>query len=345
MALSYAVLGSGGMGIQYGVLLQEFAHRHVDFIDTWRPNVERIREQGGVYVSQDGEDRHLVPIDIHYPEDYHGNPDVWIVFVKQQQLDGFLERASHAGLFRDHQVVFSAMNGYGHFEKLGAYFSRDRIFGGTALIGAYVYGPGDVNFTGGKHAKAMNMCAWDERRTPLEQEIRDDFAAATLNPTIVDDFLGMCLAKIVFNSVLNTLCTMYEIRFGQFHANPGARWMTERIVDEAYTAAEKAGITLLGTRETEVETILHTAGVAHPLHYPSMYQDLTKGRPTEVDYINGYIARLARDHGGEAPLNEFLVHEVHLAEQAYAIHHPEVAEEAARNADQLAKDTAAALAA
>ena len=43
--MKYAVIGAGGMGIQYGVLLQEFAHKDVDFIDTWKPNVEKIREQ------------------------------------------------------------------------------------------------------------------------------------------------------------------------------------------------------------------------------------------------------------------------------------------------------------
>ena len=54
------------------------------------------------------------------------------------------------------------MNGYGHFEKLNEYFSKDRIYGGTALIGAYVYGPGDFNFTGGAHAKAMNLCSYTD---------------------------------------------------------------------------------------------------------------------------------------------------------------------------------------
>lgn len=324
--MKYAVLGAGGMGIQYGVLLQEKAGKQVDFIDTWEPNIEQIRKQGGAYVSQDGEDRHLVPINIYHPEEYKGDPDVWIVFVKQQQLPDFLKRSAH--LFRDHQVVFSAMNGYGHFEKLNEYFSADRIYGGTALIGAYVYGPGDFNFTGGAHAKAMNMCAYDEHEPDAtEQTIYEDFKAATLNPTIVDNFVGMCMAKIVFNSVLNTLCTMYQIRFGEFASHASSRWMTEQLVDEAYSAAEHAGLKLLGTRESEVKTILHTAGVAHPLHYPSMYQDLTKGRPTEVDYINGYIARIGREHGYECRLHEFLTHEVHLAELAYKIHHPELAKQ------------------
>lgn len=248
--MKYAVIGAGGMGIQYGVLLQEFAHKDVDFVDTWKPNVEKIREQGGAYVSQDGEDRHLVPINVYYPEEYAGQPDVWIVFLKQMQLDGVLKRCAH--LFNEKQIVFSAMNGYGHFEKLNEYFSTDRIYGGTALIGAYVYGPGDFNFTGGVHAKAMNLCAYaddvtDEVRKH-EQALYEDFATATLNPTIVDNFIGMCMAKIVFNSVLNTLCTMYQIRFGEFHAHPDARWLTEQLVDEAYSAAEAAGYQLLGTR-------------------------------------------------------------------------------------------------
>ncbi|MCI6772464.1 MAG: ketopantoate reductase family protein [Bifidobacterium pseudolongum] len=322
--MRYTVIGAGGMGIQFGVLLQENAGCDVDFIDGWSENIEAIRTQNGAYVSQDGQDRHLVPIDVYYPEEYTGDPDVWIVFVKQHQLAGLLERC--APLFRSHQAVFSAMNGHGHFERLNGYFPADRIYGGTALIGAYVYGPGDFNFTGDAHAKAMNLCAYDghtPESDPVERAIVEDFRAATLNPTVVEDFEGMCVAKIVFNSVLNTLCTMYRIRFGEFAAHPSAATLTERLVDEAYSAAEAAGITLLGTRESEVDTIMRTAAVAHPKHYPSMYQDLTRCRPTEVDYINGYLAQLGREHGSTCPLHEFLTDEVHLAEHAYAIHHPE----------------------
>ncbi len=76
---------------------------------------KKIKEQGGVFVSRDHEDKHLVPINIDYPEDYQGDPDVWIIFVKQMQLADMLKRCAH--LFKDHQVVFTAMNGMGHIEK------------------------------------------------------------------------------------------------------------------------------------------------------------------------------------------------------------------------------------
>lgn len=47
----------------------------------------------------------------------------------------------------------------------------------------------------------------------------------------------------------------------------------------------------------------------------SMWEDLTRQRPTEVDYLNGEIVRLAEQHGVEAPRNRRIVELVHAAER------------------------------
>ena len=59
MALKYTVLGAGAMGLRFGILLQELAGAKVDFVDNWDPQVETIKQQGGVYVSRDHENRRL----------------------------------------------------------------------------------------------------------------------------------------------------------------------------------------------------------------------------------------------------------------------------------------------
>lgn len=74
------------------------------------------------------------------------------------------------------------------------------------------------------------------------------------------------------------------------------------------------------SRQEELKAIEISSRVTNPLHYPSMYQDLTAGRPTEVDYINGYIAHLGRQHDYICRTHEFLVQGVHLAELAFHIH-------------------------
>jgi 2-dehydropantoate 2-reductase len=47
----------------------------------------------------------------------------------------------------------------------------------------------------------------------------------------------------------------------------------------------------------------------------SLYQDLIRGKPTEVDHVNGEIVRLAQSSGATAPINAEVVRMVHELEQ------------------------------
>lgn len=309
--MKYGVIGAGAMGYRYGVMLQENAGIDVDFIETWQPNVEKVRQQGGVMVARDHENQHMVPINIYYPEEYHGHPDVWIVFKKQMQLADELKR--DAPLFHDDQYVFAAMNGMGHFEKLNDYFPKDHIIGGTAMIATVLNGPGSVDFMGPVGSETMHMSNYAGKMDATTKQVMADFQAAGLGPVWSDNFMGMCLSKVVFNAVTNSLCTMFEIQMGQFITYPGVRDMATQMFNEAYDACERAGIKLIETRQEEIDSV-ETVSRAYKYHYPSMYQDFSKGRPTEVDYINGYIAKIGREHDYVCRVHEFVTHEVHLAE-------------------------------
>ncbi|MEJ6400816.1 ketopantoate reductase family protein [Nicoliella lavandulae] len=311
--MKYTVLGAGAMGLRVGVLLQE-AGFDVDFVDTWAPEVETIKKQGGVYASRDGLNRHLVPINISFPEDYNGDPDVYIAFTKQMGLAEMLERSSH--FFKDHQYIVSGMNGMGHIEKFDQYFAKDKVIGGTALIGTVLNKPGDVDFIGKAGAGSMHLANQTEQPDETTHQIVADFKKANLNPTLTTNFMGTLLSKIIFNSVVNTLCTMMKIPMGEFIQSPTAEKLSRQLINEAYDVCEREGINLLSTREEEWETVKYVSEVGNPLHYPSMYQDFSKGRPTEVDYINGYIYDLGVKNHYEAKTHDFLRNLVHLAEFA-----------------------------
>lgn len=319
--MKYGMIGAGAMGYRYGVMLQENAGVDVDFIETWAPNIAKVHEQGGVRVARDHEHQRLVPINIYTPEDYHGHPDVWIIFKKQMQLADELKR--DAPLFHDDQYVFSAMNGMGHFEKIAEYFPATQIIGGTAMIATVLNGPGDVDFMGPVGSEAMHMSKYAGERDAVTNQVMADFKAADLNPIWSDNFMGMCLSKVVFNAVTNSLCTMFEIQMGQFIAYPGVKAMATQLFNEAYDACERAGIKLIETRQEEIDSV-ETVSRAYKYHYPSMYQDFSNGRPTEVDYINGYIAKLGREHDYVCRVHEFVTQEVHLAETMRQFKSPRV---------------------
>ncbi|MDO4855257.1 MAG: ketopantoate reductase family protein [Limosilactobacillus gorillae] len=314
MARSYAVLGAGAMGLRFGVLLQELMGAKVDFIDNWQPQVDTIKEQGGVFVSRDHQNRHLVPINIDSPENYHGDPDVLIVFAKQMTLQNLLERSRH--FFKpDHQYVFTGMNGMGHIEKINQYFPKENVIGGTCLIGTVLNKAGDVDFIGKPGAGSINLAPQSGNvDDPRVKEIVADFEQANIHCNLTDNFYGTLLTKVVFNSVINTICTLFEIQMGQFIKSPAAEKLGRQLINEAYDVVERAGIQLLSTREQEWETIYYVSAVSNPLHYPSMYQDMSKNRPTEVDYINGYLYDLGQKYGYQADTHNFLRNLVHLAE-------------------------------
>ena len=312
MTLSYAVLGSGAMGLRFGLLLKEHLKAQVDFIDTWQEQVDTIQKQGGVYQSRDGEKRHLVPIDIYLPENYRGKPAVLIIFDKQMHLQELLERSKH--FFNSSQYVFTGMNGMGHIEKINHYFAPEKVLAGTCLIGTVLKAAGDVDFIGKAGVGSINVAAQSGKLDVVQEEILADFKAANLNPNVTDNFLGTLYTKVVFNSVINTICTLFEIRMGQFIDYQGAEKLGRQLIDEAYDVAELAGIEPLNSREKEWETIRYVSEETSPLHYPSMYQDMIKGRQTEVDYINGYIYDLGLANGYQAKTHDFLRHLVHLAE-------------------------------
>lgn len=312
--MKYGIIGAGAMGYRYGVMLQENAGVEVDFIETWEPNVTTVRQQSGVMVARDHQNRHIVPVKVYYPEEYQGHPDVWIVFKKQMQLADELARVAKAGLFHDDQYVFSAMNGMGHFEQLAHYFAADKIICGTAMIATRMDAPADVDFMGAPESEVMHMAPYQQGEpTAAMQEVFADFAAAKLGPVWAADWRGMCMSKVIFNAVCNTLCTMFEIQMGQFIAYEGVSEMARQLFNESFDACERAGIQLLESREEAVQSVIDVSK-AYKYHYPSMYQDFSKGRPTEVDYINGYIAKLGREHDYVCRTHEFVVHEVHLVE-------------------------------
>lgn len=310
--MKLTIIGAGAMGLRYGILLQK-AGNDVTFVDTWQPHIEKIKEQGGVYVMRDHKDRHLEKIKLETPETYNDDPEVFIFFTKQMQLDDYLKRCAHF-INRKKHYAFTCMNGMGHIEKLQEYFADDKIIGGTALIATILPGPGEVDFMGKRGAGKMNMCPLNEKPDEMCQRLFDELEKAQINPTLTDDFTGTLMTKVIFNSVINTICTMFQIQMGEFGNFPGAYKMGRQLIDEAYDICARAGIKLVSSREEEMSALDHNTRIDMPLHYPSMYQDMSKNRPTEVDYINGYIANLGRKYHYEAKTHTFVTQAVHLAE-------------------------------
>ncbi|GAP00535.1 ketopantoate reductase family protein [Fructobacillus ficulneus] len=309
--MKYAVVGAGAMGLRYGLLLQENAGVEVDFVEPTKASLDAIHAQGDVvYRSVDHQDRTAIPVKAYSPEEYTGQPDVWIFFMKQMQLADTLTRL--APKFQPGQTALGAMNGMGHLEKFQQYFDDDHIIGGTAMIATILNDFGDVDFIGGTGSVYANMT---EKPSEVMDQVQADFTKAELNPSYSENLLGTLLTKVAFNSVENSVHTMFQARVGETMAYPNyIEGVAKPMLDEAYAATKAAGIELLETEDEMLDKIVRLSTGAFAQHFPSMYQDFVKGRETEVDYINGYFTALADKHGVPAPTQKLVTNLVHLAE-------------------------------
>ncbi|RYL94131.1 ketopantoate reductase family protein [Sporolactobacillus sp. THM19-2] len=309
--MKIVVIGAGAMGLRYGVLLQE-AGNDVQFVDTWEQNVEAIKKNGGVVVTRDGANPHLVPVRVSYPEEYHETPELAIVFIKDMHTVEMMERCRH--FIGKNTYVLTNQNGFGGAEYIAQFVDKEKIIAGTAMIATVMKGPGKVDFVGKRGTGHVHIVRREGKPDAFIYKVADEMEKALMHPTVKTDYLGTVWTKLVFNSVVNTLCTLMNIKMGQFAAYKNAEEMSRRLIYEAYEATDAEGIKLEVTRDELVEQVMYVSRVSNPLHYPSMHQDMSTNRPTEVDYINGAIVRLAEKHGLKAPYHSMLVDLVHLKE-------------------------------
>lgn len=124
------------------------------------------------------------------------------------------------------------------------------------------------------------------------------------------DFKARCLPdlevwrwkKIAFNCALNALSAILEVR-NKETVTPEWRPFRRAVLEEARAAAAAEGVALPPAAELleEFETRARASNNVN-----SMWQDVQRGKRTEIDYLNGAVARIAAGHGGTAPVNAAL---------------------------------------
>jgi 2-dehydropantoate 2-reductase len=119
--------------------------------------------------------------------------------------------------------------------------------------------------------------------------------------TAVSDARPAQWRKVIFNAATNPVGALTGLSHGRVCERPGLRALVSGLVDEGKAVAAAQGIVLDADPE---ELIDHAArpDVAYE-HRASMLQDVDARRRTEIDYLNGGIARFGRELGVPTPLN------------------------------------------
>jgi 2-dehydropantoate 2-reductase len=195
-----------------------------------------------------------------------------------------------ATLVRDDTVIVCVQNG------LDSEGVARRAVGGRGLVlraitqfGAIFQSPGLINYT----ASGYTLLEDGARSADLAAML----SACGLEGRVSPDIKAEIWRKLIFNCVINPITAITGTEVGGI-ADPRLDPLKQLVIDECLAVARTEGIAFtIDFLATITEIFSASRTIA------SMRQDLMRGRPTEIDHMNGAVAALGRSAGVDCPVN------------------------------------------
>jgi 2-dehydropantoate 2-reductase len=239
--------------------------------------------------------------------------DAVLVCVKSADTAGVAQQL--APLLRAGAAVLSLQNGVDNAATLARGLGRP-VGIAVAYIAAALPAPGVVQHSGGQ-SMVMGLVAVGAAGAvglppPKSlQALAALFIRAGFDVRLTDQPLQALWDKLIVNCACNAVSGLAGAPYGAMAALPGIRELQAALVREAVAVALAEGVPVqLAAALAAVERV----ALAMPLQHSSTAQDLARGRPTEIDQLNGHVAQRGAALGVPVPLNQALWALVKLAE-------------------------------
>jgi 2-dehydropantoate 2-reductase len=208
-------------------------------------------------------------------------------------------------------IVASMQNGVNNAEQIRAASGIDAI-SCVVYVAAAVPEPGRVKHSGRGDLVTGPRDARTEKFAAL-------FERAGVGCRITENIAGELWTKLTWNCALNAVSALGHAKYGQIAANADARKVVETAVYEVLAVAKAAGVHPPGFEDPQFAlagAFKIATQMAEALS--STAQDMNRGKRTEIDSLNGYIARRGAELRVPTPVNHALYTLVKLAEADFA---------------------------
>ena len=316
------IIGAGAIGCVVGGLLARAGH-DVTLVDQWPEHVEQVKQAGLRLSGSCGE--HLVRLPaLHLHELATVREPFELAFVAVKSYD--TEWATQLAI--DHLrasdgLVIDFQNGIND-HRVAAVAGRERTLGCVILISAGMYEAAHAIRTD-RGSAAFKIGEHDGRDTPRARRIAA--LMSEVAPAVVTTNLwGERWSKLALNCMLNPLAGLSGLGTAEVRSESVPRRVAAHLGAEvvrvgtalghriepilgiaAKRFAEAAGAADIETLGREIAADAQSRSGGRP----SMLQDVMKGRRTEIDYLNGFVAAEGRNVGIPTPFNDAVVAAFH----------------------------------
>lgn len=307
------VFGAGGVGSVVGGFLARTGHDVSLLGRAWHLDV--IEKQGLVITGIWGDYRiKAFELFRNVADVRKKNPSFDLIILTVKSYD--TEKASKEllPLMSEKTMLLSLQNGLGNIETiLQAGVQPEDYLAGRVIFGADL-SPGVVKVTVNADSVRIGELPGVTAKVSAFQIARA-FAGAKIPAEAVPDILTYIWAKVIYNCALNAICSLHQMPYGKILENSETQVQMEHVVRECYAVGLAKRVALdPSNAEAFMDLLTRELIPSTAPHFPSMFQDLKRGKRTDIDALNGAISRYAKELGIPAPENEKLTRQIHELE-------------------------------
>ena len=309
-----AIYGAGSLGTVLGAYLTN-SGVDVDLVNRNRAHVEALKKNGARIT---GTVDKLVPVKAMTPDEMTGPYDIIFLMTKQlnnREVVTFLKDYLAAD-----GVIVTLQNGIPE-DSVAEIVGENRTIGCVVEWGATMTEPGVSMLTSDPQSLSFHMGGMPGIPDEKIQQVKD--VLEKMCPVEIETNLpGARWSKLLINATFSGLGTVIGGTFGDVTGNAQAREIAVRCMKEVIDVGRAAGVTFTPVQGKNIvslfywknpmkkalaKMILPVAMKKHAAIEPSMLQDLKKGKPCEIDAINGVVCAWGKKTGVPTPVNNRIV--------------------------------------
>ena len=310
----YAIYGAGSLGTVLGAYITKNGGQ-IDLINRNKEHVAALNEKGA-HIK--GTVEMTVPVKAYTPEEMSGKYDIILLMTKQLFNEEVVTKLKD--YLADDGVIVTLQNGLpepGIAEIVGSH----RTVGCVVEWGATLSAPGECTLTSDPASLSFHMGKMEGISDARFNEVK---ALLELMCPVHEEpnLIGARWSKLLINATFSGLGTVVGGVFGDVSENKDAAKVAIRCMKECIDVVHAAGAELAPVQGKNITALFYSkkpvkraiatmlipiAMKKHRAIEPSMLQDLKKGKPCEVDAINGIVCEWGRKCGVKTPINNRIV--------------------------------------
>ena len=304
---SIVVVGAGAVGSYYGAVLARAGHR-VTLIGR-APHVAAI-QQYGLQLHTGGT---VEAVRLGASTDIGAVREADLVLFCVKSTDTETVGREIAPHLKADALVMSLQNGVDNAPTL-ARLVKGTVVPTVVYVATAMPEPGVVKHNGRGELVIGPLNAAQANDAALQQRLQaavELFATADVPVKISPDVMAELWSKLLLNCAYNAISGLAQLPYGVMAAVPDVVELQRAVVREVVAVANADGVKL--DQQTSLQAMERLAATM-PAQFSSTAQDMARGKRSEIDHLNGTVARRGAALGVPTPANQALYALVKLVE-------------------------------